>query len=203
MTSFIVGLTGGIGSGKSTVIRFFEALDVGWVDMDTVAREVVTPGSPANKAIAEHFRQNLPDIITSDGELNRASLRHYIFSHPNEKVWLENLLHPIIREQSQRQLAQKTSPYALLVSPLLFEGNINVEASVVIDVDEATQIRRAAQRDNNTPEQIKRIMSQQLPRKKRLEKADFVIDNSADLEHTQKQVLALHTQLLTLSTRMS
>ena len=192
----VVGLTGGIGSGKSTVAAMFSKLGVEWVDLDIVARQVVEPAEPALVAITQHFTHTIPNVITSNGELNRAALRDYIFQRPSEKKWLEDLLHPLIQSRSQTLLSQAQSPYALLISPLLFEKNTPTDKSISIDVDEATQISRAASRDGNTPEQIKRIMATQLSRQERNQRADYIIDNSNNLSDTERQVYAIHQMLI-------
>ncbi len=196
----IIGLTGGIGSGKSTVAALFTKLGTHSVDMDDVARWVVAPGEPALALIAQHFKQ--PNILLPSGELNRPLLRDIIFNEPTQKAWLEALLHPLIRQRSHQALtARPTSAhnahYALLVSPLLFEKKIAVDASIVIDVTPETQIQRASSRDSNTPEQIQRIMASQLGRNARNAQADFVIENNHSIHNTQAQVKALHHQLLT------
>lgn len=194
----IVGLTGGIGSGKSTVAKLFTKLGIHSVDMDDVARWVVAPGEPALDLIAQHFKH--PNILLASGELNRPLLRELIFKEPSQKAWLETLLHPLIRQRTHEALT--TAPrhthnahYALLVSPLLFEKKIAVETSIAIDVTPTTQIQRASLRDSNTPEQIQRIMASQFGRDTRNAKADFIIDNNRSLINTQAQVNALHHQL--------
>ena len=192
----IVGLTGGIGSGKSTVAGLFANLGIEWVDLDNVARQVVEPDEPALKAIAQHFCESIPNIQHANGELNRTALRHYIFQHPDAKAWLENLLHPLIQKRSQILLSKTQSPYALLISPLLFEKNTPTDKSISIDVDEVTQISRATSRDGNTPEQIKRIMATQLPRQERNLRADYIINNSNSLSDTERQVYAIHQMLI-------
>ncbi|MGO1501773.1 MAG: dephospho-CoA kinase, partial [Marinobacter sp.] len=175
----IIGLTGGIGSGKSTVARQFGSLGVHWVDADDVAREVVEPGMPALVAIADHFGE---DILTDDGALNRASLRQIVFEQPGQREWLEGLLHPIIREELTRQLhpGDYALPYVLLVSPLLLETDQHqlAERVVVVDVPVDVQIERTMARDTNSRDQVERIISAQMPREQRVARADTVIDNS-------------------------
>ena len=194
----IVGLTGGIGSGKSTIAGLFSKLGIEWVDLDIVARQVVEPGEPALTAITQRFSAAIPSIQNANGELNRTALRHYIFQHPDEKTWLETLLHPLIQKRSQMLLSKTQSPYALLISPLLFEKSTPTDKSISIDVDETTQISRATSRDGNTPEQIKRIMATQLPRQERNQRADYIIDNSNSLSDTERQVYAIHQMLISL-----
>ena len=189
----VIGLTGGIGSGKSTVARQFGSLGVHWVDADDVAREVVEPGTPALAAIAEHFG---PDILTDEGALNRAGLRQIVFEQPEQRVWLEGLLHPIIREELIRQLhpAGYELPYVLLVSPLLLETDQHqlVERVLVVDVPVEVQIERTMARDANSREQVERIISAQIARENRLSRADSVIDNSLPSDRVLAEVRALH-----------
>ncbi|EHJ06099.1 dephospho-CoA kinase [Marinobacter manganoxydans] len=193
----IVGLTGGIGSGKSTVTRLFGEHGVHWVDADDVAREVVEPGTPALERISEHFGKN---ILTSEGALDRAQLRGIVFEKPEERAWLERLLHPIIREELIRQLNPENYqlPYVLLVSPLLLETDQHelVDRIIVIDVPEETQIGRTMARDNNSREQVERIIAAQMSREDRLARADEVIDNDRPLDEVTRQVRELHERLL-------
>ena len=193
----IVGLTGGIGSGKSTVARLFGELGVHWVDADDVAREVVEPGTPALERISEHFGKK---ILTSEGALDRAQLRGIVFEKPEERVWLESLLHPIIREELIRQLNPENYqlPYVLLVSPLLLETDQHelVDRIIVIDVPEETQIERTMARDTNSREQVERIIGAQMSREDRLARADEVIDNDRPLDDVTRQVRELHERLL-------
>ncbi|WP_339782550.1 dephospho-CoA kinase [uncultured Marinobacter sp.] len=193
----IIGLTGGIGSGKSTVARQFGALGVHWVDADDVAREVVEPGMPALSAIADHFGQ---DILTVDGALDRARLRQIVFEQPEQRAWLESLLHPIIREELIRQLhlTDYTLPYVLLVSPLLLETDQNelVEKVLVVDVPVDVQIERTMARDTNSREQVERIIAAQMPREQRISKADAVIDNNQPTEKVAAEVRALHERFM-------
>lgn len=189
----VIGLTGGIGSGKSTVARQFGSFGVHWVDADDVAREVVEPGTPALAAIADHFEQG---ILTDDGALNRASLRQIVFEQPEQREWLEGLLHPIIREELVRQLhpGDYTLPYVLLVSPLLLETDQHqlVEQAIVVDVPVEVQIERTMARDTNSREQVERIISAQMSREQRLAQADAVIDNSQPSNRVLAEVRALH-----------
>ena len=192
-----VGLTGGVGSGKSTVARLFGNLGVHWVDADDVAREVVEPGTPALARIAEHFGE---EILTSGGALDRAQLRGIVFQEPEERVWLESLLHPVIREELIRQLNPENYqlPYVLLVSPLLLETDQHelVDRILVIDVPTDVQIKRTMSRDTNSREQVERIIAAQMPREQRLARADAIIDNNRPLDEVERQVRELHERLL-------
>jgi dephospho-CoA kinase len=197
----IVGLTGGIGSGKSTVVRLFGELGVHWVDADNVARDVVEPGTPALTAIAGHFGS---DILTEEGVLDRARLRQIIFEAPDQRTWLESLLHPVIRDELVRQLTSDSrkphdqQPYALLVSPLLFETDQHqlVDHCIVVDVPVDVQIERTMGRDNNSREQVERIIAAQMPREQRVERADSVIDNNRPVGDVRKRVQELHNAFL-------
>ena len=188
----IVGLTGGIGSGKSTVARAFGSLGIGWVDADDVAREVVMPGEPALAAISEHFGN---DVLHADGTLNRAALRSIVFDNPTELKWLESVTHPRVRERILVHLErlQRQSPYVLLVSPLLFESGQDklVDRTVVVDVPLELQLSRTRARDDVSEAQVHAILAAQLPREERLTKANDVIDNSGDHASMMQQVTQL------------
>lgn len=194
----IIGLTGGIGSGKSEVSRRFEKLGIKVVDADVVAREVVNIGSVALSAISAHFGQ---DILNADGSLNRAQLRSRIFENPNEKRWLENLLHPIIRKEIVTQLARSKTPYTILSSPLLLETKQDelVDRVLVIDATEDMQIERASARDANNKDQIQKIMAAQISRTERRNKADDIIENHGDLNELDLAVKKLHAFYLQLA----
>ena len=201
-TMFILGLTGGIGSGKSSASAFFREAGITVVDADMVAREVVEPGEPAWSAIKERFGN---DAINEDNTLNRAWLRQKVFSEPEERRWLEGQTHPRIRDRIIEQLTAAKSPYAILESPLLFEsGQCElVTSTLVVDVPEQLQVERACNRDDNDPEQIKRIIAAQLPRQERLRRADQVVDNSGSLDELYKQLSALHATYLAASSTTS
>jgi len=193
----VIGLTGGIGSGKSTVARLFGDLGVHWVDADDVAREVVEPGTPALAEIAKHFGE---EILTPEGALDRAQLRAIVFQEPEERVWLESLLHPIIREELIRQLNPENYqlPYVLLVSPLLLETDQHelVDKIVVVDVPVDVQIKRTMARDTDDRAQVERIIAAQMAREKRLQKADDVVDNNLAMMDVERQVEQLHQTFL-------
>ena len=189
----IIGLTGGIGSGKSTVARAFETLGAASVDADDVAREIVLPGEPALLAIKNRFGDQ---VMHHDGTLNRAALRDIIFKDPEQRQWLESVTHPKIRERLLQHLAQlKTqgAPYVLLVSPLLFESGQNtlVNRAVVVDVPQALQLSRTQQRDGVSESQVHAILAAQLSREQRLAQADDVIDNRGDHASMMEQVVRL------------
>ena len=190
----IVGLTGGIGSGKSAVSAQLKALGISVVDADQVARDVVLVGSPALKSIAEHFGDQ---ILLKNGALNRANLRQQIFLDKAQKQWLESLLHPLIGASINEQLNAGSSIYTVLESPLLLETSQhkNIDFVVVVDASEAHQRQRACQRDGAKADQIDAIIDTQMPRQQRLDKADWVLDNQHDLSHLSSQVLQLHRHL--------
>ena len=194
-----IGLTGGIGSGKSAAAKMFESLGIRTIDADIVAREVVEPGTHALKRISEHYGS---DILNELGELNRAKLRHIIFSDTREKSWLEDLLHPLINESISDQLNRVNSAYAILVSPLLFETNQDdlVDRTLLIDLDTERQIERACARDQADTKHIQRIIDSQMSRDKKLALADDIICNDKDFAHLQKEVEQMHHYYLTLTT---
>ena len=204
--TYVVGLTGGIGSGKSTIAELFAELGVPVIDADLVARQVVEKGSPLLAEIAAHFG---PEILLEDGALNRAALRKKIFANETQKHWLNQLLHPAIRHEMLRQLAAQQAPYCIFMVPLLIENNLTAlcQRILVIDVLEHTQVERACQRDNNQVEQIKRIMQSQVSRQERLSYADDVISNDEDLiaslPQLKQKVLDLHHLYLQLAEKFN
>ncbi|NCF18554.1 MAG: dephospho-CoA kinase [Haliea sp.] len=193
--AFIVGITGGIGSGKSAVTERFEKLGITVVDADLAARVVVEPGRPALAAIAEHFGG---EIIQSDGSLDRAALRQRVFADEAERLWLEQLTHPLIGREILEQMEASGSPYTILSSPLLLETSQRelADCVVVVDVPESIQLERTIQRDSNDEAQVRRIMAAQMGRDERLEKADIVIDNSRSLAELDDAVDELHKEFL-------
>ncbi|WP_111412722.1 dephospho-CoA kinase [Billgrantia lactosivorans] len=189
----IVGVTGGIASGKSTVARAFAALGVPWVDADDVAREVVEPGEPALAEIAARFGQR---VLQADGRLDRRALREIVFAEPSERLWLESVTHPRIRRRivaHLERLQNAGAPYVLLVSPLLFESGQSemVDRCLVIDVPEPLQLARTAARDDVDEQQARAILAAQMSRSERLARADDVIDNSASEAELAAQVAEL------------
>ena len=195
---FILGLTGGIGSGKSAASKYFRDQGITVVDADVVAREVVEPGQPALIAIKERYGAN---ALLDDGTLNRAWLRAKVFAEPDERKWLESQTHPRIRDSIIVQLSAATSPYAILESPLLFESGQSelVARTLIIDVPEEVQVERACSRDGNEEEQIRRIIAAQMPRSERLQRADDAVDNSGNLEALYSQLAPLHQSYLQLA----
>ncbi|MGL4206795.1 MAG: dephospho-CoA kinase [Aeromonadaceae bacterium] len=203
MSQWRLGLTGGIGSGKSTVANLFAQLGIVLVDADLIARLVVAPGQPALAALAQHFGQ---ELLNSQGELDRAALRARVFNQPDEKQWLEALLHPLIRAEMVRQSDAANSPYVIWVVPLLFEQGLRsqVHRSLVVDASEATQVERATRRDGSDPALIRQIMAAQLPRETRLALADDVLDNDkSDLQALHHAVMQLHRNYLHLATQQA
>ena len=200
----VVGLTGGIGCGKSAVSSQLESYGRQIVDADIVAREVVEPGEPALNAISAHFGSH---ILNASGALDRAQLRQVVFQEPKQRQWLESLLHPIIRQRILDKIdkARETAPYVVLASPLLLETDqhLLVDYTVVVDLPESLQISRTCSRDNNDEAQVKRIIAAQMPRSDRLAKADHVIDNSGDLNSLKHQVQQLDKHLLALANTKS
>lgn len=197
--SYVVAITGGIGSGKTTVADRFQALyNINIVDADIIAREVVNPGTEGLVQIEQHFG---PQILLDDGHLNRAKLRECIFSEPREKQWLNDLLHPLIRSEMQRQIALSTSEYTLLVVPLLVENQLQYLANrvLVVDVLEQTQINRTVNRDKVNHQQVKAILASQASREERLAIADDIINNDQQNNDLDMKISLLHEKYLLLS----
>ncbi|MEB0090957.1 dephospho-CoA kinase [Pseudomonas sp. CCI1.2] len=194
---WILGLTGGIGSGKSAAAQHFIDLGVHLVDADHAARWVVEPGRPALAQIAEHFGAG---VLQPDGQLDRAALRGLIFQNPEQRRWLETLLHPLIGQEIMSYLARAESPYAILVSPLLVEsGQYKLTQRVlVIDAPERLQIQRTMLRDSTSEEQVKAILNVQANRELRLSHADDVLVNDRDPAWLKSEVERLHHFYLTL-----
>ncbi|HWN30382.1 MAG TPA: dephospho-CoA kinase [Burkholderiales bacterium] len=197
--SFTVGLTGGIGCGKSSAARMFAERGIQVVDTDAIAHQLTAPGGPALAAIRRQFG---PDIFASDGSLDRMQLRKRVFSDAQAKKNLEALLHPLIRAKALQQLARCGSPYAVLVVPLLFEtGELRdrVQQVLVVDCDERQQIIRAMSRSRLSEAEVRTVMAAQLSRAARLKLADDVLSNDASFAHLQQQVEALHRKYLKLA----
>ena len=198
MSSFLVGLTGGIGSGKTAASDWFASQNITIVDADVVAREVVEPGQPALQEIEQAFGQW---AIQADGRLDRTALRHYVFEHPLARTQLEQITHPKIRVQIIQQLQAATSPYCILVSPLLIESQQHelVQRILLVDVPEHLQLSRASLRDAQTATSIAKIMQVQMPRLQRQTHADDIVVNDGDLHHLYTQLVPLHQLYLKLS----
>lgn len=194
----IIGLTGGIGSGKSTAARCFAELGVPIIDADEVAREAVLPGSEGLRELTEHFGG---DMLNADGTLDRARLRKLIFSDPTQRHALEDILHPRIYTDMRRRIAELSAPYCLAVLPLLVEtGEYHfVDRILVVDVAEEVQRARAQARDGASAETIDAMMQAQTSRDTRLAAADDIIDNSADQAHLRQQISTLHRRYLALA----
>ncbi|MGO1328506.1 MAG: dephospho-CoA kinase [Idiomarina loihiensis] len=193
--TYVVGVTGGIGSGKSAATAEFERLGITVVDADIVSRQVVMPGSPCLQAIEEHFGS---DLLTDKEELDRKALRQRIFSDPEEKDWLNSLLHPAIREEILAQLEQASSPYVILSAPLLLENNLDkyCQRVLVVDIPEELQLQRTIQRDESPKEEVEAIMKAQLSREARLRKADDILNNEGSIDELRRQVNQLHQRYL-------
>lgn len=194
MPDRILGLTGGIASGKSAVADRFEQLGAAVIDTDQIAREVVEPGQPALQQIAVHFGS---ELINQDGSLDRKALREKIFADPAERSWLENLLHPLIREQALKRACASEAQIVVLVVPLLFETGQypQTDLNLVVDLPIELQRQRVSERDKVSQEQVDQILNAQMSRAARLEKADRVIDNSGSLDQLYAQVDALYAEL--------
>ncbi len=192
---FVLGLTGGIGSGKSAASAWFEAQGIVVIDADVVAREVVEKGQPALQQIQQHFGDW---VLLENGELDRRALREHIFKEPSARQALEKITHPAIRESIIRQLDAADSPYVVLVSPLLFETNQHqlTQHTLLIDATETLQIHRASQRDGQTVEQIHKIIQAQMPRAEKQRLANDIVLNDGHLDHLYNKLEVLHQQYL-------
>ena len=195
----IIGLTGGIGSGKSAVTALFEKHDIDIIDADEVARDVVAIGSEGLSQISAYFGS---DILLESGALDRAALRERVFNNEHEKAWLNGLLHPLIRTRMLDLINESLSPYCILSVPLLVENKLTsmCQCVVVVDCPEQMQLQRATQRDGNNEQTIKNIMASQASREERLAAADYVLDNSTTIGNLASQINALHEKLLAQAT---
>ncbi|KJG21698.1 dephospho-CoA kinase [Photobacterium iliopiscarium] len=196
--TMVIGLTGGIGSGKTTVANVFTEYGIDLIDADIIARDVVAIGSGGLARITEKFGNR---ILLDDGNLDRSQLRTAIFSDPQLKNWLNQLLHPLIREKMLADIDRATSPYCLLIVPLMIENNLQTltDRLLVVDVDQQTQIMRTQQRDNVSLEQINNILAAQASRQQRLDAADDIICNNGDNQALLTQVAQLHLHYLALA----
>ena len=197
----VIGLTGGIGSGKSAAADVFASLGIPVVDTDAIAHELTRPGGAAIAGIRELFGD---EAIGADGAMDRKKVRELVFSDPSAKRKLEGLLHPMIRAESQRRIAEGAdrAPYVVHVVPLLIESSdyrTRVQRVVVVDCDEAVQVERVQRRSGLSADEVRRIIAAQVPRATRLAAADDVIDNSGSLSAIERQVRVLHERYLALS----
>lgn len=186
----VVGLTGGIGSGKTTVSDLFAELGAQVVDADVISRALMQPGNDTFDAVVAHFGTR---VLKQDGSLDRAHLRRIVFADPGARVWLESCLHPRIRETILQQIAASGRPWVLLSVPLLLESDAYgfVDKVLVVDLPEALQLSRTLQRDGSSEAEVRAIIAAQMPRQQRLARADLVIHNEGDLESLRAQVAHL------------
>ena len=195
---FVLGITGGIGSGKTAVTDIFSELNIDVIDADIASRKAVEKGSSSLKEIEDHFGS---EIILNDGNLDRQKLREVIFDKEEEKDWLEKLLHPQILKIINSELAESRTSYTILVSPLLFEtGQYKLcSRTLLVDVEEKLQIARASKRDNVSEDQIKSIIEAQMPRSEKITLANDIVTNNGTLEDLRKEIISLHNNYLKLS----
>lgn len=196
---YCVGVTGGIGSGKSSAAALFAERGAGIVDTDDIAHELTRPGGRAMPAIIKAFG---PGIAAADGSLDRAAMRQRVFADPAQRKVLEGILHPLIRVEARDRVNTSQAPYVMLVVPLLLESSGYpdlVQRVLVIDCEESLQVRRTMQRSALTEEAVRAIMAAQLPRQQRLARADDVLLNNGDLSQLRSQVERLHERYLALA----
>jgi dephospho-CoA kinase len=196
--SFTVGLTGGIGSGKSTVSDLFAAMGVDVIDTDEIARALTASGQPAVSRIEQEFG---PEVVQDDGALNRNRMREMAFANPAAREALQRILHPLIREEVQRRLSATDAPYSIVVVPLLVESKDYKFANrvLVVDCSEQQQIERVMQRSGLAKDQIEAIMATQASRRERIAAADDVIRNEDGIAELRAKVKQLHEKYLTLA----
>jgi dephospho-CoA kinase len=199
---FVVGLTGGIASGKTTVANLFAEYGIQLVDADVIAREVVQRGSKGLTIITEHFGN---EILLPDGQLDRAALRSKVFNNEAQRLWLNSLLHPMIRQTMLEQVNTSTSAYVIMVVPLLFENQLDslVTTTLVVDISPELQISRTMQRDGVSQQQVEHILASQMSRQQRIDKADHIIDNQGDINLLRSQVARLHQLFLQQADELS
>ena len=194
----LIGLTGGIASGKSTVAQRFTDLGVPVIDADVAARDVVAPGKPGLEPVINRFGAR---VVAENGELDRRALRDLVFSDPAARHDLEAILHPLIRAEMDRGAAAAVGPYIVMAIPLLIEGGSRdrVDRILVVDVDEAVQVERVMARDHSSLEQARAILASQVPRTARLAAADDVLTNGGTVTELRQGVDRLHQQYLRLA----
>lgn len=199
--AFRIGLTGGIGSGKSTVGSMFKRLGVPVIDADQVARDVVEPGTDALFKLGMHFGET----ILSEGQLDRRRLREIIFSDEAERRWVEALLHPSIQAELLRRADLETYPYVVLEVPLLLEADYRnlVDRVLVIDVPVNVQVERVVSRDQVQPDKVQTIINSQISREARMEQADDILENCGNLTELEGQVERLHQNYLREATNQA
>ena len=187
-----VGLTGGIGSGKTTVSELFEALDVPVIDADVIARSLLEPGTETTKQVINIFGK---EIAIDTGEIDRTKLRERVFNDADARKKLESILHPIVHQRIREQIAGMSSPYCIIVIPLLFEAGHQdlVDRVLVVDTTRENQIRRAASRDQVSAPEIQKILDSQIDPRERLARADDVIENNNGIEQLRRRVQELDT----------
>lgn len=192
---YVVALSGGVASGKSTIANLFAQLGVPIIDADIIARQVVEVGTDALAQIVKHFST---EILLPNGELDRSQLREIIFNNDHERLWLNNLLHPIIHKITQKQIAKQTAPYVIWVVPLLIENNLHQLADrvLMVDVPETLQMERLIYRDKISESLAKRMIRTQVTLAERLSYADDIIVNNGNLASLSEQVNKLHQQYL-------
>ena len=195
---FVLGVTGGIGSGKTVVTDIFSELNIDVIDADIASRKAVEKGSACLKEIENYFGS---EVILNDGNLNRQKLREIIFDKEDKKEWLEKLLDPRIFEIINNELAESKTLYAILVSPLLFETGQNklCTRTLLIDADEKFQIERASIRDSVPEDQIKNIIEAQMPRSEKIRLANDIVSNDSTLESLREKIISLHDTYIELS----
>ena len=195
---FTVGLTGGIGSGKTTVARFFLDQNIEVINADEIARKVVEPGTAALSKIQERFGSK---ILINEKSLNRALLREQIFKDNSQRIWLESLLHPLIEREITNLIVVAVSRYVILESPLLFETNQHklVNRTLVVDVSPKVQLERALSRDGGSEGTIKAIMDSQISRDDRISLADDIVDNEQNFQSVRTQLKKFHQTYLNLA----
>lgn len=191
----VVALSGGVASGKSTIASLFANLGVPIIDADIIARQIVKVGTEPFIQIVKHFSQ---EILLPNGELDRSQLREIIFNNEHERLWLNNLLHPLIHQETQRQIARQKAEYIIWVVPLLVENNLHnfADRVLMIDIPESLQLQRLVKRDHISESLAKKMILSQASSAKRLAYADDTIDNDGDLSSLKQQVGKLHQQYL-------
>lgn len=195
----IIGLTGGIGAGKTTVSDMFKEHGVPIIDADVIAKELTKPNQPAFFDIVDHFEE---EVLLENGSLNRPKIRAIIFANPHERLWLEQYLHPLIRKEITESIARLKTPYCIVVIPLLVEIDPYpfLNRILVVDADPAFQIERVKQRDNLNTESVEAIIKAQIDREQRLKIAHDIIYNNGNLKTLAKDVTTLHQFYIQLAT---